>query len=208
MSELVIGVDPSTTCCGVSVFYQNRLIRWTTVRPDTKKKATPVQRCFSISTRLANEVGQFVREYGCPATVVVELPGMQGGRSGAGMLLTLGIGVGMILKHLQVHGHEVRMVEAQRWTRLGHTHCLPKEERADIIRRAFPAYANEQGDKGLDAADAIGIGAWFLNLTLPGRRAVVPPATPKVRFGKPPSASRPDARSGGSRGGRRRGSPA
>jgi Holliday junction resolvasome RuvABC endonuclease subunit len=197
MSDLVIGVDPGTVCCGVSVFYQGRLVRWGTVRP-TKKSATPVQRCFLISTELAAEVDHHVREYGCAPTIVVELPGMQGGRRGAGALLTLGLGVGMILKHLQFLGHELRMVEAQRWTRLGGGHCLPKEERADIIRRAFPAYANEQGDKGLDAADAIGIGAWFLGLTLPGR-----PASHSDRSARPTSARRSSARTSGSRGGMR-----
>lgn len=162
----IICIDPSTTTAGLAMFSPARqLLKWSTVRP--QKTADPINRCVLISSAVASRVMEYAGNSTHNVLVLIEMPGAQvRGGAGAG-LITLGVGVGMILKHLSMIGFKIEMIHVNKWTRLNHTHCLPKEVRAEMIRKAFPAYATDTNDKGLDAADAIGLGAWFLRVPLP-----------------------------------------
>jgi hypothetical protein len=186
IDESIISIDPSTTATGVAVFRtenigsEPRLAAWSTIRPQKTKDS--VQRCLLISAATAEKVREYAKG-SKSVRVLIEMPGAQV-RGGAGTsLITLGIGVGMTLKHLSMIGFKVEMVHVNKWTRLNHTHCLPKEIRAEMIRRTFPEYAKETKDKGLDAADAIGLGAWFLKFPLPNANdcGLPPRAKPKRR---------------------------
>lgn len=168
--KVFFGIDPSSTCCGLSVFLDMELVSWEVVHPPSKKVSV-IRRCFDISTALAERVRQLSKQHGDKPTLIVEIPGKQGGPCGGGQLLTLGIAVGMVLKHLQILGHEVQMVEAAAWTRLGHCHCLPKETRARMMRDRFKSYSGES-DPGMDGADAIGLAAWYIGVFPKG---TVPP---------------------------------
>ncbi len=163
----IISIDPSSTATGVALFSraenlgsQHRLVRWTTIRPKGTK--TPTERCLLMAATVAERVREYAAGETRSPVVVIEIPGAQGrGSTGMG-LLTLGVALGMILKALHDSGLRVEMIPANRWTRLDQTYCMPKDARAERIRQRFPEYTKDANDKGLDAADAIGLGAWYL----------------------------------------------
>jgi Holliday junction resolvasome RuvABC endonuclease subunit len=83
-----------------------------------------------------------------------------GGRKVSG-LAVLGQAQGAVWQAIRERGYAVETVTEDEWTKR-----VKKEERAESIASQFSEYRDyfaEGRDSGFDAADAIGLGRWFLN---------------------------------------------
>lgn len=102
-----------------------------------------------------------------PASVVMEwnagkagLWTATGGRKVSG-LAVLGQAQGAVWQAIRERGYAVETVTEDEWTKR-----VKKETRAEAIASQFTEYrdyCSEGRDSGFDAADAIGLGWWFLN---------------------------------------------
>jgi Holliday junction resolvasome RuvABC endonuclease subunit len=98
-----------------------------------------------------------------PASVVMEFSaGKTAGRlDKASGLAVLGQAQGAVWEAIRSRGYGVSTVPENEWTKR-----VKKEKRAEEIVAHFSEYRDyfaEGRDSGFDAADAIGLGRWFLN---------------------------------------------
>lgn len=156
----LLALDPSSTCTG-----------WAAFDPAGNPTAFGVLRPRSTLPALARidettgRLRTLLMEH-APAVVVVEwsdgrVAGRMRGFSGyigAG-LATLGQAQGAIRQVARDLGHEVVEVAANDWTRRA-----GKQDRAARLALQVPEYGAFRAagrDRGLDAADALGLGLWY-----------------------------------------------
>ena len=157
----LLAVDPSSTHIGWAKFSAGRLESAGVLRP-LRSRDSWLERLGAM----LDELGHIVGEWG-PNVAVVEVPSGTAaagttGRMG-GYLAIYGAAVGAVWQDLRtsvpshaVGGGRVETVTERDWTR-----SVPKERRARWLRGEYPQLAWHQ-DTGLDMADAIGIGLWWL----------------------------------------------
>ena len=160
-SPILFAIDPGSRVSGLAVFEGEDMVHWALLKVPANRD--PVDRCLTMSGALAEYLhGILDGESDRTITIVVELPGGRSHRWARG-LVTLGMVVGSIIAYLTALGYRVVTLRADEWTKLNGPRCLPKAVRAARIEKMFPSYEREK-DKGLDGADAIGLGAFFLGL--------------------------------------------
>jgi len=98
--------------------------------------------------------------------VVIEIPGNQNRPGRQRSLIPIGCSTGVLTYAAYNLGYRIHLNPATLWTRMGTSRGIAKEKRTVIIRNRFPDYLLEN-DKGMDAADAIGVAAAWMNI-LPG----------------------------------------
>ena len=159
---ILFSIDPSSRITGVAVFVGDTLIDWSLLKVTANRE--PVDRCLAMCAAVETVLDGIIAKLDGvdrTVTVVIEIPGGQNRPHSRG-LVTLGMSVGMIIAYLTALGYRVVTVKASEWTRLGGGRCLSKAVRAEHIQEMYPdSYAPEK-DKGMDGADAIGLGSWYL----------------------------------------------
>jgi hypothetical protein len=154
----ILALDPSSTACGWAVLdsWPIALDCFGVEKPRGRK--CPIDRMRRITAEITALVDQ-VR----PDKIVVEwADGKQHGRiAGRSQgLSTMGQAQGWLCSRLESLDQEVQYVAPNLWTR-----GTRKEKRALIVRLKFPdygAWSAKGRDKHMDAADAIGLGEWWL----------------------------------------------
>lgn len=162
--KILVSVDPSSTRTGVAIWVGRKLTRCEAIKSSSSKKYAPHERALlhakAVQEKIVHLVSLEVRGRAV-VSCVVEVPGSQG-RSHSRGLVTLGMAVGAVVAML-TENFDVQMIPANIWTRLEGGRAKSKDVRADQIQKMFPQY-DRAADKGLDIADAIGIGAYRLGL--------------------------------------------
>lgn len=146
-------LDVSSTATGWAVFTGRELAKFGLIRP--RGKDAPARINLTIQGVLA------VAHYHPPEAVYYERSDgkLHGAihRRMAG-LSVLGEAQGSVATALRISGYEVHAVDTNEWT-----NGKRKKSRASLTRLQFPAYAEWSAkDKGLDVADAIGLGVFVL----------------------------------------------
>jgi len=154
-----VSIDPSSTCTGIAYWRGGKLVAFDLVKAKQSKKIAPHDRAIRFGEVIRSRVNDQIGE--ASAAFAVEVPGGQGKMHSRG-LVTLGLAVGAIAATLMTRG-EVELIPVTKWSRLFGGKCISKDARADLVAEMFPAY-DRAADKGLDIADAIGLGAWRLGL--------------------------------------------
>lgn len=150
---ILLALDPSSQATGWAVFDDGRLRRCGVWRPKSGSLWARID-----ATGLA--VGTMLDE--CrPDHVVVEVTsGMTYKRVRAHSLSALAFAQGAVVQAARGPHHRtpVHPVDEQQWTGR-----RPKKLRAKMVAATEPVYAAfAPKDKGLDAADACGVGLWWL----------------------------------------------
>lgn len=151
----LLALDPSSSACGYAIFWGGTLTRFGVLRG--KAKAPALDRIDLIVDALEAIVASIA-----PCVAVMEISGgkTHGRLSKASGLSVLGHGQGEVRRALKSAGVEVLAVPENAWTA-----SVPKPTRAKRVALEYPpyrAFAARGEDAGLDAADAIGIGLWYI----------------------------------------------
>lgn len=153
--NMLLAIDPASERTGWAVLDCSNPARLSLERYGVihARKAVALDRIVEICSAVRNLVAE-VR----PEVIVIEVPSGHVGRrhqgAGAG-LATYGVAVGAIWRELWGAAPIVDAVTEAEWTAR-----VPKAARAQLMARRYPTYRAE-GDRGLDAADAIGLGDWY-----------------------------------------------
>lgn len=157
--RVILSIDPASRKTGWAVLKRGPdLLDFGVVRG--REKGDTWDRIASIIEELHHVVGQVEQSHdGHIEHVVIEAPDVKVHRRYVGVqgLAVYGVAVGAIWQACLHHHGRAFMVRAGVWTG-GH----PKEHRARYVGACFPQYDPDQ-DKGFDAADAIGLGLWWLD---------------------------------------------
>lgn len=160
--KIIISVDPSSTRTGIAIWVNGKLTRCCAVKTSYSKKLAPHERAIVHAKSVRDEVQHLVSLIKCKRPVVscvIEVPGSQGRAHSRG-LVTMGMAVGAVVALLS-ELYETDQIPANIWTRLEGGKTKSKEVRADQIEEMFSLY-DRSVDKGLDIADAVGLGAYCL----------------------------------------------
>lgn len=154
----LLALDPSSTAVGWAMFQDGEL-RWVGV--ERSASADVQKRCGVLADAIASLAAEWP-----PDVVVVELfsgfhrKGERGGRINKHSILSLARAQGFLMGRLHARGLKLVPVPANRWT--GNE---SKQSRAARVRLTQPVYvewARKDKDKGLDGADAVGLGLAYL----------------------------------------------
>lgn len=160
--KITFGVDPGTVKTGVSMFRGDRFVRADILRAPSSRK--PVERATILADRLDAHLTKWRGQTeSSECDVVLEMPGAQGRNRGGKGMISLGFAVGMVYQRLYLQRYTIHSPTVAEWCRLHGRRMLAKERRAEIMVDLFPEY-DRGADRGLDAADAIGLVAWHLRL--------------------------------------------
>lgn len=159
----LLAIDPSSTCVGWALFDGPSLLDAGRLVPESPH-ASALQRI----RRFVDEVGDLVERHQ-PPKVLIEIPSGHAGRASSGgatgQLAIYGMAVGAIWIDL-VHGAPASVrggCQVLTCTEAAWTRGRPKRRRAEILRMEHPGL-DWDADRGLDMADAIGMGAWYLDI--------------------------------------------
>lgn len=158
---VVLGVDSGSTKVGLALFRQRDLVKAETVKCYAGKVSA--QRVARLCERVDSVLDQWLSAETSTVTCVMETPGKQGGRQHSKALIGIGMGVGALSVCLHRRGFDMQFVDVTKWSRLEGGKAKSKEDRARRIASMFSAY-DAKNDHGLDAADAIGVAAFWLGL--------------------------------------------
>jgi Holliday junction resolvasome RuvABC endonuclease subunit len=142
----LMAIDPSSTCCGAAVFSRGKLVNaW---------RVTPARTRDDAATRITAmvaELHELIIEFNVRDVVIEEplLTAMPGRHKSNAVLQRV---FGRIYQWACDQGVRVHSVPVNVWTR-----GRKKRQRAGLI----PGLDSEK-DKGLDGADAIGLGQWWV----------------------------------------------
>jgi len=153
----MLALDPSSTAIGWSIFDHGELLHIGVFRAHSDD----VDRRLGV---LSGNVQALVART-CPDVIVMEVvSGMhrRANRSSAfrQSTATCGFAQGVIWGAMHVWRYEVVRVKENEWTK-----GKPKAKRAELVRLTQPVYAEwarKDGDRGLDGADAVGLGLYYL----------------------------------------------
>lgn len=157
-----LALDPSSTAVGWALFAGPKLEAAGVLRPEHRADP-PLCRIVALVDRVASLVTE--RQ---PGRIVIEIPSGHAGRASkggaTGQLAIYGMAVGAIWIDTRssaacsvVGGCDVLTCTEAAWTR-----GRRKLQRAELIRLEHPDL-DWEADTGLDMADAIGIGQWYLD---------------------------------------------
>lgn len=162
----LLSLDPSTTRTGYAVLTKHdrgpHLIESGVLEPhvaNRKKKLVPA---LVRVADMCEDLDSLVREHGITCAVVETASpspfATKSDQKRKANLLTYAMGVGMILRETQrILGRGlVWEVSAGKWAR------GKKQDRARRVAMIFPSYVIAQ-DPDFDAADAIGLGMWWMH---------------------------------------------
>lgn len=168
-------IDPSSTRIGAAVFDGESCERWAVVKVDGVNEA----KVMALRQAAADLIG-WLLDGGTPIEVfIVEIPAPQApcGKIGSRGQATYGMAVGYVLAQLEFSWplSTVITVPSDEWT-----HGVSKARRAKKAAVLMPSWSIEQ-DRGMDAADAIALGAWWHRHQLVAEQAAR--ITGKVKVG-------------------------
>lgn len=150
----LLALDPSSHAVGWALFRGERLKRCGVWRPGSGP-------LWARVARVGGAVAQMLEESGATAVVVEVTSGQVYKRERASSLASLMAAQASAVEAARGPGREtpVHPVTELEWTR-----GVPKKKRASLVAMAEPVYAEfAPRDKGLDAADACGVGRWWLD---------------------------------------------
>ena len=158
-TQLIIGIDPGTQKCGIACFRGNDLVNAEVLSAPSSWKLN--RRVLNIADQLVDKVSAF-RGRTKPENVHVclETPGSQNRPGRTRALLAMGTGVGAFSYAMYAQGYALHLVPVTEWARLDGGKLLSKEVRAGIMASTYPSY-NSDLDKGLDAADGVGVAHYW-----------------------------------------------
>jgi hypothetical protein len=196
----VLAIDPSSTCTGFAVLTglgPADLVEVGLIRPslskaaqaaaepgevvrawNSRKELTALRRVLSVVRDVEEVVAEVAA--GGELSVVVEIPsGLTGtgAKKGArGSLTTYGLAAGMVYQAARaaLPGQVFGVTERQ-WT----AGAGSKEKRARSVVGLYAGRYRVADDEGLDGADAIGLGRWWVRGVMEGR--VIAPAGFRAR---------------------------
>lgn len=150
----LLAIDPSSTSIGAAVFEGETPVKWCVIK---------VRGANELKIKALRVAMSDLREFLGPAPsidrCVVERPAAKAPAKkehSAGQA-TYGMAVGYLLRELEEWPiDDIETVRADRWTR-----GKSKEARAARLQFEVPGYS-PAGDSGMDAADAIELGLWFI----------------------------------------------
>ena len=153
----VLAIDPSSTCTGWAVLdglNPADLIDGGLIRPD--RGASSLLRIQET----VDDVLHLLPEYQ-PDRLVIEIPSGKAGtgskRGAKSALAIYGLAVGAVWQGCRAaFSGPVAAVDERTWIHAS------KERRALAIEAYYPGRYRMSTDKGLDLADAIGLGRWYL----------------------------------------------
>jgi hypothetical protein len=166
----ILALDPSSTACGWAVFdaWPAELVDFNVIRGGGRKE--PLERI----DRMKHEVATIAQGF-LPDIIVIEVTkgkhyGRDNHRPGMGVC---GIAQGCIRERLICKAelltdiHDAPLWRVQTVPDITWTHRTPKAKRAVAVGLKYPTYGAWAGkpgrDRGLDVADAIGLGDWWLS---------------------------------------------
>lgn len=153
----LLALDPSSTAVGWACF-EHGILRWVGV--ERSASADVQKRCAVLAGRIAEIAAKWP-----PDVVVVELFSgfhrkVERRRVNKAAILSLARAQGFLMGRLSADGIRAVPVPANKWTG-----SESKDKRAARVRLTQPVYAEwarKDGDKGLDGADAVGLGIAYL----------------------------------------------
>jgi Holliday junction resolvasome RuvABC endonuclease subunit len=152
----LLALDPSSTAVGWAVFDAGKLRTLGVFRSAAENPMARIAKLATAVTKLS-EAWQ-------PNTVVLETVSGMHRHARSMSVATCAMAQGAIWYAIHAAGfHGTRMlvpIKENAWTK-----GTPKAKRADRVRLCEPIYAEfarRDGDKGLDGADAVGLGLWYL----------------------------------------------
>lgn len=183
----ILSIDPSTRCTGWAVLdglAPCDLVDGGLIKPSTSKRVdkdspeheTPDLASWYAAPELAaarrvietlGDLSYLLDEFD-PKRIVVEIPSGKAGsaskRGAKGSLTTYGMGAGAVWADLRARrpGQVVGITERM-WT----AGAGNKMKRARSVEYTYPGIYRAELDKGMDLADAIGLGRWYLNRMSP-----------------------------------------
>jgi hypothetical protein len=142
----LLSIDPSSTCCGAAVFADGKLVDAWRIKPERRKDDATTR-----VTSMIAELRDLMREHGV-VDVVIEEPALVAmpGRHKANAVMQRAFA--RIFQAALDTGAAVHAVQINTWAR-----GRSKRLRASVIKNH-----DAETDKGLDGADAIGLGQWWL----------------------------------------------
>jgi hypothetical protein len=143
----LLAIDPSSTCCGAAAFREGKLVNaW---------RITPERRGDEATARVTSMIAELkdIAEEEQIDEVVIEEPLLTAipGRHQSNAVIQRAFG--RIFQAFLDAGYIVHAVPVNVWSR-----GRGKVQRASVI-----VGLDKKADKGLDGADAIGLGNWFLS---------------------------------------------
>ena len=153
---MILCLDPSSTRCGYALMSAPAHLHEAGLLQPKPRKLTLLPRVRQFAADVAALVSEFK-----PTAIVIEVSTTcHGSARSAGYTATLGVyglAVGYLLRTIETLGPAIDTVEATIWTER-----VPKDRRTATIARLYPGRYHAESDPGGDAADAIGIGRWWL----------------------------------------------
>lgn len=160
VGSFVLALDVSSTAAGLAVIHVSEsgpeIVKLAIVRPPGNWVAP------RRIDRIADEIERIAGEIGPVSAVVMEFTdgakwkSKARGKSWSHSVIPLAAAQAAVRQVLRSVSDDIETVSSTIWTR-----GKSKEYRAKLISTVFESYRDVQGeDKGLDIADAIGIGLW------------------------------------------------
>lgn len=155
---MILALDPSTTRTGYAIMYRSTALVEGGLFTPERTKDPAIERANAMCDDLVELLNETEFE-----AIVVEVPTAEAhhkkDRRGNG-LTTYGIGVGMIVRTILASGQADKLVAVDPATWTGRD---AKSERAEFVALAYANYREaKHQDTGLDLADAIGLGLWYI----------------------------------------------
>lgn len=159
MPETLLALDPSSTRIGWAVFSGAAVLAAGFTRP-ARTRDGYVERVVAMVDDLV-----YIVDANLPRHVVIEVPSGRfgtGARNGASSVLALyGFAAGAVWMRMRclslLSRMNVHVVNESEWTR-----SKPKAQRARVAQLTYP-HLDWSRDTGMDMADAVGIGLWWLD---------------------------------------------
>lgn len=150
----LLAIDPSSVAVGMALFESGVLRKVCVFRSSIEDPRRRIAKLAGATAALAATW--------CPTAIAFELVSGLHRHARSVSVATCSFAQGAIWMELEGMGVgcPVAFIAENRWTR-----GKPKKQRAELIRLGEPVYAEwarKDGDKGLDGADAVGLGLAYL----------------------------------------------